>query len=72
MNALSKQNTHIQMIAKVNHTSFFINFFFVTNTISPVPFKPLFQMFLTTTNGEGNGTPLQYSCLENPMGRGAW
>ena len=20
----------------------------------------------------GNGTPLQYSCLENPMGRGAW
>ena len=22
--------------------------------------------------GEGNGYPLQYSCLENPMGRGAW
>ena len=22
--------------------------------------------------GEGNGAPLQYSCLENPMGRGAW
>ena len=22
--------------------------------------------------GEGNGTPLQYSCLENPMERGAW
>ena len=22
--------------------------------------------------GGGNGTPLQYSCLENPMGRGAW
>jgi len=22
--------------------------------------------------GEGNGTPLQYSCLENPMGRGDW
>ena len=21
---------------------------------------------------EGSGTPLQYSCLENPMGRGAW
>ena len=21
---------------------------------------------------EGNGNPLQYSCLENPMGRGAW
>ena len=23
-------------------------------------------------DGEGNGTPLQYSCLENPMGGGAW
>ena len=24
------------------------------------------------TLGEGNGTPLQYSCLENPMDGGAW
>ena len=22
--------------------------------------------------GEGNGTPLQYSCLEDPMDKGAW
>ena len=22
--------------------------------------------------GEENGSPLQYSCLENPMDRGAW
>ena len=22
--------------------------------------------------GEGNGNPLQYSCLENPMDHGAW
>ena len=22
--------------------------------------------------GEGNGNPLQYSCQDNPMGRGAW
>ena len=22
--------------------------------------------------GEGNGNPLQYSCLQNPMHRGAW
>ena len=22
--------------------------------------------------GEGNGSPLQYYCLENPMDRGAW
>ena len=25
-----------------------------------------------TVSGEGNGTPLQYSCLENPMDGGAW
>ena len=24
------------------------------------------------TPGEGNGNPLQYSCLGNPMERGAW
>ena len=24
------------------------------------------------TIGEDNGTPLQYSCLENPMDGGAW
>ena len=29
-------------------------------------------MCLRTYTGEGNGTPLQYSCLENPMDRGAW
>ena len=23
-------------------------------------------------NGEGNGNPLEYSCLENPVDRGAW
>ena len=26
---------------------------------------------LEKSPGEGNGNPLQYSCLENPMGRGA-
>ena len=29
-------------------------------------------MLKITFYGEGNGTPLQYSCLENPMDRGAW
>ena len=24
------------------------------------------------SSAEGNGNPLQYSCLENPMDRGAW
>ena len=29
-------------------------------------------MYNSYENGEGNGTPLQYSCLENPMDGGAW
>ena len=28
--------------------------------------------WVNVTCGEGNGHPLQYSCLENPMDRGAW
>ena len=28
--------------------------------------------FLLSCIGEGNGNPLQYSCLENPRDRGAW
>ena len=31
-----------------------------------------FSGSLDPRDGEGNGTPLQYSCLENPMDRGAW
>ena len=27
---------------------------------------------LARSPGGGNGNPLQYSCLENPMDRGAW
>ena len=29
-------------------------------------------VYLVTCFGEDNGTPLQYSCLENPMDGGAW
>ena len=34
--------------------------------------KHVLSMFLTTRPEEGNGTPLQYSCLGNPMDGGAW
>ena len=34
--------------------------------------SPVFYNFLYIGLGEGNGTPLQYSCLENPMDREAW
>ena len=30
------------------------------------------QLHSSHTLGEGNGTPLHYSCLENPMDGGAW
>ena len=29
-------------------------------------------LFSSGNVGEGNGTTLQYSCLENPMDGGAW
>ena len=33
---------------------------------------PSLCLLLAYTVGEGNGIPLQYSCLENPMDGGAW
>ena len=30
------------------------------------------ELFELLEPREGNGTPLQYSCLENPMDGGAW
>ena len=44
------------------------SFLFVKLFIGIVPFHQRIQIYV----GEGNGTPLQYSCLENPMGGGAW
>ena len=44
--------------------------------IYPLIFIFFFQIghyrVLSRVPGEGNGTPLQYSCLENPMDWGAW
>ena len=34
--------------------------------------KSLVYVFMYVELGEGDGTPLQYSCLENPMDGGAW
>ena len=41
----------------------------------PFPLYYLICLHITVYSilfGEGNGTPLQYSCLENPMDGGAW
>jgi len=37
-----------------------------------IMWKKLPNTFASLISGEGNGTPLQYSCLENPMDGGAW
>ena len=34
--------------------------------------RPFISEYLGEPGGEGNGTPPQYSCLENPMDGGAW
>ena len=37
-----------------------------------LPFHFAFVFVIVQTFGEGNDTPLQYSCLENPTDGGAW
>ena len=44
---------------------------------NPLPMQETYEMQLRflgpeDSPGEGNGNPLQYSCLGNPMGRGTW
>ena len=34
--------------------------------------RSLLVTYLISSSGEGSGTPLQHSCLENPMDGGAW
>ena len=45
---------------------------FITRVISFPSQWALIRHALGQDLGEGNGTPLQYSCLENPMDGGAW
>ena len=40
--------------------------------LSMVTQELLYFENLVPDSGEGNGTPLQYFCLENPMDGGAW
>ena len=42
-----------------------------THTHTHMPETPFYTSLLSRA-GEGNGSPLQYSCLENPMERGTW
>ena len=43
------------------------------NLCVPISLRPILRIVAAyVMPGEGNGTPLQYSCLENPMDGGAW
>jgi len=42
------------------------------DTCTPVFVAALFTIAKSFFLGERKGNPLQYSCLENPMDRGAW
>ena len=53
--------------------------FFLSASLSLVQILGLFYLFVcffllldAFRAGEGNGNPLQYSCLENPKDGGAW
>ena len=43
-----------------------------TETLDPLNNNFLFSTYFPGPWGGGHGNPLQYSCLENPMDRGAW
>ena len=49
-----------------------------SSSVLPMNIQNLFPLGLTdlmslqSKGGEGSSTPLQFSCLENPMDRGAW
>jgi len=57
-------NEYVCVIMHFLKITFYFKYFrahkFQNSTVSILP------------SGEGNGTPLQYSCLENPMNGGAW
>ena len=59
--------TELQLLACINGAGNI-----KSNWILELSYQPAILFLLASYIGEGNGTPLQYSCLENPMDRGAW
>ena len=61
------------------YSSFFIvqSFIFIIlfnfhNNLVRYAVQIIYYLRFIVEDGEGNGNPLQYSCLENPVDRGAW
>ena len=54
------------------HTKIITGFSFEENVAIFQNYVLCLKGSLSPLDGKGNGTPLQYSCLENPMDGGAW
>ena len=46
--------------------------YFIVQLLISTPDPLSDHIYMCVYIGEGNGTPLQYSCLENPMDGEAW
>ena len=65
------QSTGSQRVGHTTeHTK--LNAYHSSECCTPCPLERLRFHFSLSCSGGGNGNPLQYSCLENLMGRGAW
>ena len=77
-NGILKSNYMKQQIlsaeGSVSNTRYVIMFWNTTWTAAPhsLSFNHEGEFSSPKTSGKGDGTPHQYSCLENPMDRGAW
>ena len=70
MTAFTFYYTALSVIPVFNDTYFHIHIY-VQGCINKTLYDILWDG-LVHFHGESNGTPLQYSCLENPMDGGAW
>ena len=79
-------STFLEEISSLSRFVVFLYFFALITDEGFLFFKPNYRILIISLlnfsllvlaiprlySGEGNGTPLQYSCLENPMDGGAW
>ena len=70
LNFIKLSNTHFYLI--ITKSPPFIAELETLSNNSLVSTELFESVSISTEFGEGNGTPLQYSCLENPMDGGAW